>query len=82
TLTDGASLATLAGFFLLGIGLAFTPCVFPMYPIVSGIVIGQGKPKGLSHSFWLTFVYVQGMAITYSLLGVAVAVAGAQFQAA
>ena len=73
---------TLALFFALGVGLAFTPCVFPMYPIVSGIVIGQGKPKTASHSFWLTFVYVQGMAITYSLLGLVVAVAGAQFQAA
>jgi thiol:disulfide interchange protein DsbD len=73
---------TLALFFALGIGLAFTPCVFPMYPIVSGIVIGQGKPKTTSHAFWLTLVYVQGMAITYSLLGLAVAVAGAQFQAA
>jgi thiol:disulfide interchange protein DsbD len=73
---------TLALFFALGIGLAFTPCVFPMYPIVSGIVIGQGKPKTTSHAFWLTFVYVQGMAITYSLLGLVVAVAGAQFQAA
>ena len=49
---------------------------------MSGIVIGQGKPKTASHSFWLTFVYVQGMAITYSLLGLVVAVAGAQFQAA
>ena len=73
---------TLLLFFALGIGLAFTPCVFPMYPIVSGIVIGQGKPKTLSHAFWLTFSYVQGMAITYSLLGLVVAVAGAQFQAA
>ena len=73
---------TLMLFFILGIGLAFTPCVFPMYPIVSGIVIGQGNTKSLSHSFWLTFVYVQGMAITYSLLGLVVAVAGAQFQAA
>jgi thiol:disulfide interchange protein DsbD len=73
---------TLALFFALGVGLAFTPCVFPMYPIVSGIVIGQGKPKTTSHAFWLTFVYVQGMAITYSLLGLTVAVAGAQFQAA
>ncbi|WP_412723553.1 protein-disulfide reductase DsbD [Alteromonas sp. D210916BOD_24] len=73
---------TLALFFALGVGLAFTPCVFPMYPIVSGIVIGQGKPKTTSHAFWLTFVYVQGMAITYSLLGLVVAVAGAQFQAA
>lgn len=73
---------TLALFLVLGIGLAFTPCVFPMYPIVSGIVIGQGKPKTTSHAFWLTFVYVQGMAITYSLLGLVVAIAGAQFQAA
>ena len=72
---------TLLLFFALGIGLAFTPCVLAMYPIVSGIVIGQGKPKTLSHSFWLTFSYVQGMAITYSLLGLVVAVAGAQFQA-
>ena len=75
-------IVTLALFFALGVGLAFTPCVFPMYPIVSGIVIGQGKPKTTSHAFWLTFVYVQGMAITYSLLGLVVAVAGAQFQAA
>ena len=82
-LIDNDNLAlTLALFFALGIGLAFTPCVFPMYPIVSGIVIGQGKPKTVSHAFWLTFVYVQGMAITYSLLGLVVAVAGAQFQAA
>nr|WP_233095098.1 protein-disulfide reductase DsbD [Alteromonas sp. IB21] len=82
-LIDKDNLAlTLALFFALGIGLAFTPCVFPMYPIVSGIVIGQGKPKTVSHAFWLTFVYVQGMAITYSLLGLVVAVAGAQFQAA
>ena len=65
-LIDKDNLAlTLALFFALGVGLAFTPCVFPMYPIVSGIVIGQGKPKTASHSFWLTFVYVQGMAITY-----------------
>lgn len=82
-LIDKDNLAlTLALFFALGVGLAFTPCVFPMYPIVSGIVIGRGKPKTASHSFWLTFVYVQGMAITYSLLGLVVAVAGAQFQSA
>ncbi len=75
-------IVTLALFFALGVGLAFTPCVFPMYPIVSGIVIGQGKPKTTSHAFWLTFVSVQGLSITYSLLGLVVAVAGAQFQAA
>ena len=73
---------TLVLFFALGIGLAFTPCVFPMYPIVSGIVIGQGKQAKTSNAFWLTFIYVQGMAITYSVLGLIVASAGMQFQAA
>ncbi|MBU3020393.1 protein-disulfide reductase DsbD [Aestuariibacter sp. A3R04] len=73
---------TLLLFLALGIGLAFTPCVFPMYPILSGIVLGQGKGVSLSRAFSLSFVYVQGMAITYSLLGLVVASAGVQFQAA
>ncbi|WP_158972615.1 protein-disulfide reductase DsbD [Paraglaciecola sp. L3A3] len=72
---------TLLLFLGLGIGLAFTPCVFPMYPILSGIVIGQGKSISTSRAFTLSFVYVQGMAITYSLLGLIVASAGVQFQA-
>jgi thiol:disulfide interchange protein DsbD len=75
-------LITLLGFFGLGALLAFTPCVFPMYPILSSIVIGQGKETSLSKAFWLSFIYVQGMAITYSILGVVVASAGVQFQAA
>lgn len=73
---------TLLLFLALGVGLAFTPCVFPMYPILSGIVIGQGKDIQLSRAFWLSFIYVQGMAITYSILGLVVASAGVQFQAA
>ncbi|MGJ8679195.1 protein-disulfide reductase DsbD [Paraglaciecola sp.] len=72
---------TLLLFLGLGIGLAFTPCVFPMYPILSGIVIGQGKQISTSRAFSLSFIYVQGMAITYSLLGLVVASAGVQFQA-
>nr|WP_218310446.1 protein-disulfide reductase DsbD [Alteromonas antoniana] len=79
---DENLLWTLLIFLALGVGLAFTPCVFPMYPILSGIVIGQGKEIKLSKAFWLSFVYVQGMAITYSLLGLVVASAGVQFQAA
>lgn len=68
-------------FLALGIGLAFTPCVLPMYPILTGIVLGNGQ---LSHSrtFRLSFTYVQGMALTYTLLGLVVASAGMQFQAA
>lgn len=78
---DGMAL-TLLLFLALGIGLAFTPCVFPMYPILSGIVIGQGKQIKTSRAFILSFVYVQGMAITYSILGLIVASAGVKFQAA
>jgi thiol:disulfide interchange protein DsbD len=76
-------LITLGLFVLLGLGLAFTPCVFPMYPILSSIIVGAGKQTlTTSRAFFLSFVYVQGMAITYSLLGLIVASAGVQFQAA
>tara|TARA_R110000751_G_scaffold33901_3_gene84136 strand:+ start:25304 stop:27025 length:1722 start_codon:yes stop_codon:yes gene_type:complete len=82
-LTDEQSLGWVLLIFLaLGVGLAFTPCVFPMYPILSGIVIGQGKGISTSRAFVLSFVYVQGMALTYSLLGLVVASAGVKFQAA
>ncbi|MFT5676637.1 MAG: thiol:disulfide interchange protein DsbD [Paraglaciecola sp.] len=79
--SDQSLLWTLLIFLALGIGLAFTPCVFPMYPILSGIVIGQGKSISTSKAFTLSFFYVQGMAVTYSLLGLIVASAGVQFQA-
>ncbi|MFP3354562.1 cytochrome c biogenesis protein CcdA, partial [Pseudoalteromonas sp. SIMBA_153] len=64
----------------LGIGLAFTPCVFPMYPILSGVVLGN-RERNWKNTLWLSFIYVQGMAITYSLLGLVVASAGMQYQA-
>ncbi|MCY7294687.1 protein-disulfide reductase DsbD [Alteromonas sp. a30] len=73
---------TLLLFLALGVGLAFTPCVFPMYPIISGIVLGQGKSSSARQTFSLSFVYVQGMALMYSILGLVVASAGVQFQAA
>jgi thiol:disulfide interchange protein DsbD len=79
-LSDGAGLATLAGFFLLGLGLAFTPCVFPMYPILTSIIVGQGKQLSNKRAFTLSFSYVQGMAITYSALGLVVASLGVRFQ--
>lgn len=79
-LSDGASIATLAGFFLLGLGLAFTPCVFPMYPILTSIIVGQGQKLSNKRAFTLSFSYVQGMAITYSLLGLVVASLGVKFQ--
>ena len=72
---------TLVIFFGLGIGLALTPCVFPMYPILSGIIVGQGKKLSTAKAFSLSMVYVQGMAITYSLVGLVVASAGMKYQA-
>ncbi|MBF7074319.1 protein-disulfide reductase DsbD [Glaciecola sp. MH2013] len=82
-LSNESLLITLGLFVLLGLGLAFTPCVFPMYPILSSIIVGAGKNKlTTGRAFFLSFVYVQGMAITYSLLGLVVASAGVQFQAA
>ena len=71
---------TLLLFFALGIGLAFTPYVFPMYPILSGVVLGN-RERNWKNTLWLSFIYVQGMAITYSLLGLVVASAGMQYQA-
>jgi thiol:disulfide interchange protein DsbD len=72
---------TLAAFFVGGLLLSFTPCVFPMYPILTGIIVGQGEKLSTKRAFALSFAYVQGMAVTYTLLGIVVAIAGAQFQA-
>lgn len=73
-------LAVLAIFFVLGLGLAFTPCVFPMYPILTSIIAGQGQQLSTKRAFALSMSYVQGMAITYSLLGLVVASMGVKFQ--
>ncbi|BFU60902.1 MULTISPECIES: protein-disulfide reductase DsbD [Rodentibacter] len=70
------------GFFLLGLGLAFTPCVLPMLPLLSAIVIGQQNRPNMVRAFSLSFLYVQGMALTYTLLGLAVAAIGLPFQIA
>lgn len=77
-------LLTLIAFFVGGLLLSFTPCVFPMYPILTGIIVGQSKqgtPLTTKKAFTLSFIYVQGMAVTYTLLGIVVALAGAKFQA-
>lgn len=72
---------SLAMFFLIGIGLALTPCVFPMYPILTSVVLGE-KKKSLGRVFVLSSLYVQGMALVYSAVGVAVALMGLKFQQA
>ncbi len=64
---------------LIGIGIAFTPCVLPMYPLISGIVLGGKQRLSTARALLLTFIYVQGMALTYTALGLVVAAAGLQF---
>lgn len=65
-----------AGFFGFGLLLSFTPCVFPMIPILSGIIVGQGAHPSRSHAFNLSLAYTLGMAITYALAGVAAGLSG------
>ncbi len=67
---------------LIGIGIAFTPCVLPMYPLISAIILGGRRDMRTSRILLLAFVYVQGMALTYTLMGMVVAAAGLRFQAA
>jgi thiol:disulfide interchange protein DsbD len=78
---DGSLAAVLATFFGLGLLLAFTPCVLPMVPILSGIIAGQGANVTTGRAFALSLTYVLGMAITNTLAGVAAAAAGSQIQA-
>jgi thiol:disulfide interchange protein DsbD len=71
------SLAVVIGlFFLLGLGLSFTPCVLPMLPILSSIIVGQGQPVSKARGFSLALAYSLGMALVYTLFGVASALAG------
>lgn len=69
-------------FFVLGLGLAFTPCVLPMLPLLSAIVIGGKQRHNNVRAFALSLTYVQGMALTYTLLGLIVAAIGLPFQVA
>jgi thiol:disulfide interchange protein DsbD len=68
-------------FFLAGLGLAFTPCVLPMVPILSGIIAGEGDNVTPMRGFTLALSYVMGMALIYTAAGIAAAAAGMQLQA-
>jgi thiol:disulfide interchange protein DsbD len=73
---------TLLGFFYAaGLGLAFTPCVLPMVPILSSIIAGQGASVSPQRGFLLSLSYVLGMATTYTAAGAIAALAGSQVQA-
>ena len=75
-LKGGSFWAVVATFFGFGLLLALTPCVFPMIPILSGIIAGQNKELTKASGFLLSLAYVLGMAITYALAGVAAALSG------
>jgi thioredoxin:protein disulfide reductase len=62
-------LYALLTFFVAGLVLSLTPCVLPMIPILSGIIVGQGANVTRTRSFSLAFTYVQGMALTYAAAG-------------
>ena len=66
---SGSLLLMLGAFFAGGLLLSFTPCVLPMIPILSGIIVGQGERVTVLRGFSLAFTYVQGMAITYAAAG-------------
>ena len=68
----------LALFFVAGIGLAFTPCVFPMVPILSSIIVGEGQSLTKGRAFTLSLAYVLGMAMTYAVVGLLVGLFGAE----
>ncbi|EGV16653.1 protein-disulfide reductase DsbD [Thiocapsa marina] len=72
----------IAAFFGFGLLLAFTPCVFPMIPILSGIIAGQGPNITTRKAFTLSLVYVLAMALTYTVVGVLAGLFGANLQAA
>ena len=77
---SGNLVLVLSTFFGLGLLLAFTPCVLPMVPILSGIIAGHGPGVTTRRAFTLSLTYVLGMAVTYTIAGVAAAAAGSHVQ--
>lgn len=80
SLSSDNLLLTLATFFGFGLLLAFTPCVFPMIPILSGIIIGQGEKISTRRAFSLSLAYVLAMASAYTMVGVLAALFGTNLQ--
>jgi thiol:disulfide interchange protein DsbD len=81
-LASDSALVTALWFFGFGLLLAFTPCVFPMIPILSGIIVGQGSSITTRRAFALSVVYVLAMSVTYTVAGVIAGLFGANLQAA
>lgn len=75
-LDGGKLLIILPAFMLLGLGLAFTPCLLPMVPILASIIVGEGANVKRARGFILALAYSLGMAIVYTALGVGAGLAG------
>ena len=73
---------SIATFFGFGLLLSFTPCVFPMIPILSGIIVNHGHAVTHARAFLLSLAYVLGMAVTYALVGIAAGLSGTLLSAA
>lgn len=82
TLRKGTFWGIVATFFGLGVLLAFTPCLFPMFPILSGIIVGQQHDLTTRRAFALSLMYVLGMAAAYTVAGILAALFGHNLQAA
>ncbi|MBS3786060.1 MAG: protein-disulfide reductase DsbD [Gammaproteobacteria bacterium] len=80
-LADASLPAILGGFFAAGLLLAFTACLYPMIPILSGLIAGDPHRSGSLRAFGLSLVYIEATAITYALAGVAAGMTGAAIQA-
>ncbi len=72
---------TILTFFGMGLLLTFTPCVLPMVPILSSIIVGSGDKIGTSRAFILSLIYVLAMALTYTIAGVLIGLSGENIQA-
>jgi thiol:disulfide interchange protein DsbD len=81
-LESGRLWAVIGAFFGAGLLLTFTPCVLPMIPILSGIIVGEGRKVTRRRALLVSLAYVLGMAVTYTAIGIAAALSGSLFSAA
>jgi thiol:disulfide interchange protein DsbD len=81
-LEAGRLWAVIVVFLVAGLLLTFTPCVLPMIPILSGIIVGEGRGVTRRRAGLISLAYVLGMAVTYTAIGIAAAFSGSLFSAA
>ncbi len=79
---EGGFWLIIGSFFGFGLLLSFTPCVLPMVPILSSVIVGAGRPVTRARGLVLAGAYVIGMAITYAVAGVAAGLSGVMLSAA